>query len=89
MLEMPESLAKKLDVKSGGWVKRNSGDHRLAVLAVEGEYGLRIDYCEACGGYLKTYIGEGSEDVLLADWTSVTPEWIGSCLSSGCLDRIV
>ncbi len=46
-------------------------DHRLAVLAVEGEGGLRIDYCEACRGYLKTYDGEGSENLLLADWTSL------------------
>jgi FdhE protein len=49
----------------------NENDHRLAVLAVEGEGGLRIDYCESCGGYLKTYDGEGSESVLLADWTSI------------------
>jgi FdhE protein len=47
------------------------GDHRLTVIAVEGEDGLRIDNCEACGGYLKTYNGEGSESVLLADWTSL------------------
>ena len=25
-------------------------EHRLAVVAVEGQGGLRIDYCEACGG---------------------------------------
>jgi len=49
----------------------NPNDHRLAVLAVEGEGGLRIDYCESCHGYLKTYNGEGSENVLLADWTSI------------------
>jgi FdhE protein len=48
----------------------SQNDHRLAVLSVEGE-GLRIDYCEACRGYLKTYDGEGSENVLLADWTSI------------------
>jgi FdhE protein len=46
-------------------------DHRLAALAVEGEAGLRIDYCEACSGYVKTYAGQGSESVLLADWTSL------------------
>jgi FdhE protein len=47
-------------------------DHpRLSVLAVEGEGGLRIDYCESCRGFLKTYDGEGSENVLLADWTSI------------------
>jgi FdhE protein len=45
--------------------------HRLASVAVEGEGGLRIDYCEKCRGYLKTYSGEGDEHVLLADWTSL------------------
>ena len=49
----------------------NADDHRLAFLAVEGEGGLRIDYCKSCEGYLKTYDGEGSEKVLLADWTSI------------------
>ena len=49
----------------------NHNDHRLTVLSIEGEGGLRIDYCEGCRGYLKTYNGEGSENVLLADWTSI------------------
>jgi FdhE protein len=52
------------------------GDHRLTVVAVEGEEGLRIDHCEACGGYLKTYNGEGSESVLLADWTSLHLDFV-------------
>lgn len=46
-------------------------DHRLSVVAVEGESGLRIDYCEACSGYVKTYEGQGNESLLLADWTSL------------------
>ena len=46
-------------------------EHRLAVVAIEGEGGLRIDYCETCRGYLKTYDGEGSESLMLADWTSI------------------
>ena len=46
-------------------------EHRLTVLAIEDQGGLRIDYCEGCGGYLKTYDGEGHESVLLADWTSL------------------
>ena len=49
----------------------NRDDHRLAVLDVEGEDGLRIDYCESCRGYLKTYNGVGHETILLADWTSL------------------
>jgi len=43
----------------------------LASLAIEGEGGLRIDFCESCRGYLKTYNGQGDEAVLLADWTSL------------------
>lgn len=46
-------------------------DHQHATVAIEGDTKLRIDYCEACGGYLKTYNGEGSESVFLADWTSI------------------
>ena len=46
-------------------------DQRLGVVAVEGEAGLRIDYCESCRGYLKTYNGAGQEAVCLADWTSL------------------
>lgn len=46
-------------------------DHRLASMAIEGEGGLRIDYCQSCGSYLKTYDGVGNETVLLADWTSL------------------
>ncbi len=45
--------------------------HRLASVGIDGEHGLRIDYCESCHGYLKTYDGSGDEDVLLADWTSL------------------
>jgi FdhE protein len=50
---------------------QSKDDHRLAVVAIEGEAGLRIDYCEACSGYVKTYEGTGNESLLLADWTSV------------------
>jgi FdhE protein len=44
---------------------------RLAVVTVEGQAGLRLDYCESCRGYLKTYDGQGQEAVLLSDWTSL------------------
>ena len=48
-----------------------SDSQRLTSVAVEGESGLRIDYCESCRGYLKTYDGEGDERLLLADWSSL------------------
>lgn len=54
----------------------SQGDHRLLVLDVDGERGLRIDYCDTCRGYLKTYNGAGSESVLLADWTSLHLDFI-------------
>ena len=50
---------------------RTEDDHRLAAFSVEGEDRLRIDYCEQCRGYLKTYVGDGGEALWLADWTSL------------------
>jgi FdhE protein len=44
---------------------------KLSILSVEGEGGLRIDWCESCRGYLKTYAGQGNESVMLEDWTSL------------------
>jgi FdhE protein len=44
---------------------------RLASVTIEGESGLRIDHCEFCGGYLKTYDGQGNESLLLSDWSSL------------------
>jgi len=44
---------------------------KIAVVTVEGEGGLRIDHCESCRGYVKTYDGQGREDLLLSDWTSL------------------
>ena len=43
----------------------------MTVLAIEGEGGLRIDHCKKCRGYLKTFNGTGSEDIMLADWSSL------------------
>jgi FdhE protein len=56
----------------------NQNGGRVAVLGIEGEGGLRIDYCETCRGYLKTYEEEGCESVLLADWTSIHLDFIAS-----------
>jgi FdhE protein len=49
----------------------NENDHRLPVLSIEGENGLRIDGCDLCGGYLKGYEGRGCESFLLEDWASL------------------
>lgn len=47
-----------------------SDSQRLASVTIEKEPGLRIDHCESCAGYLKTYDGEGNETLLLSDWSS-------------------
>ena len=44
---------------------------RLSSVSIEGEPGLRIDHCESCRGYLKTYDGQGDEALLLSDWSSL------------------
>ena len=50
-------------------MKRDS--QRIASVNIEGEPALRIDHCESCGGYLKTYAGQGNETLLLSDWSSL------------------
>ena len=48
-----------------------SDSQRLQSVIVEGEAGLRIDHCESCGGYIKTYDGRDDESVMLSDWSSL------------------
>jgi FdhE protein len=49
----------------------DTNNQRLSSVTIEGERGLRIDHCEACGGYIKTYDGQGDEALLLSDWSSL------------------
>jgi FdhE protein len=44
---------------------------RLASVIIDAEPGLRIDHCESCGGYLKTYDGQGDEALWLTDWSTL------------------
>ncbi len=48
-----------------------SDSERLSSISIEGEPRLRLDHCESCRGYLKTYAGEGDEALLLSDWSSL------------------
>lgn len=50
------------------------GNHdatKLAVMELEGEPALRLDVCEECKGYVKTYTETGEEPLMLADWSSL------------------
>lgn len=44
---------------------------QMHVLEPEGEEKLRLDVCDACHHYIKTYIEEGEEPLYLQDWTSL------------------
>jgi len=44
---------------------------KLGYLDIEGEGGFRIDICDNCKGYVKTYAGEGNDAFMLADWTTL------------------
>jgi FdhE protein len=44
---------------------------KLSIVTVQGEGGLRLDYCPSCKGYLKTYAGRGNEALMLSDWSSL------------------
>jgi FdhE protein len=54
----------------------DTDSQRLASMTIEGERELRLDYCESCSGYLKTYNGEGNESLLLSDWSSLHLDYI-------------
>jgi len=49
----------------------NEAADRLALLELAGPAGLRLDVCESCKGYLKTYTGTGQEALFLADWPTL------------------
>ena len=51
---------------------------RLETMVVEGESGLRIDYCPSCSGYIKTYDGHGHESLFLSDWSSLHLDLLAS-----------
>jgi FdhE protein len=49
----------------------NEDANRLGVLEIEGEPGLRLDVCEECKGYVKTYTGADTDPLVLADWPTL------------------
>lgn len=44
---------------------------QLKIIGLDDEPALRIDTCDSCKAYLKTYTGEGEEEVALADWSTL------------------
>ncbi|SHK82354.1 Tat proofreading chaperone FdhE [Selenomonas ruminantium] len=50
---------------------------QMHILEPEGLPAMRIDVCDACRNYLKTYNEEGQEDVYLTDWATLHLDMLG------------
>lgn len=48
----------------------NVEQEKLSIIDVAEEPDIRIDVCDSCKSYLKTYVGEGNRDIALDDWAS-------------------
>jgi FdhE protein len=49
----------------------DSEQEHMSILEAEEESELRLDICNSCNNYLKTYVDEGMEDIALQDWASL------------------
>lgn len=55
----------------------NKDLRKMHILEPEGEESMRLDVCDVCRTYLKTYQKEGEEDVYLHDWATLHLDMIG------------
>jgi FdhE protein len=56
----------------------NQDQDKLDIFELPQEENFRLDVCRECNGYIKTYLNEGDEDILLADWTTLHLDVIAS-----------
>jgi|WetSurMetagenome_2_1015567.scaffolds.fasta_scaffold00296_8 FdhE protein len=49
----------------------SSDQSKLEIFELDQEKDFRLDVCHECNGYIKTYINEGDEDLMLADWSTL------------------
>lgn len=49
----------------------------MHILEPEGEAAMRLDVCDKCHAYLKTYNEEGEEEVYLRDWATIHLDFLG------------
>ncbi|HEX9024118.1 MAG TPA: formate dehydrogenase accessory protein FdhE [Geobacteraceae bacterium] len=50
---------------------KNENQDKLDIFELPQEENFRIDLCRECEGYIKTYLNEGDEGLLLADWSTL------------------
>jgi FdhE protein len=56
----------------------NQDQDKLDIFELPQEENFRLDVCRECNGYIKTYLNEGDEELLLADWTTLHLDVIAS-----------
>ena len=56
----------------------NHDQDKLEIFELPQEENFRLDVCRECSGYIKTYLSEGDEDLLLADWSTLHLDVIAS-----------
>jgi FdhE protein len=56
----------------------NQDQDKLDIFELPQEENFRLDVCRECNGYIKTYLNEGDEALLLADWTTLHLDVIAS-----------
>lgn len=49
----------------------NTDQHSLAIFETEDEPDFRLDVCNSCHSYMKTYLDRGNEAITLADWSTL------------------
>jgi FdhE protein len=49
----------------------NEDPEQLSIFTIEQEPLFRLDTCQECNGYLKTYLGESDVELHLSDWSSL------------------
>ena len=49
----------------------------MHILEPEGEEAMRLDVCDKCHAYLKTYNEEGEEEIYLRDWATIHLDFLG------------
>jgi len=49
----------------------------MHILEPEGASVMRLDVCDKCHAYLKTYGEEGEEEIYLRDWATVHLDLLG------------
>jgi FdhE protein len=43
----------------------------MHILEPEGQSAMRLDVCDKCQSYIKTYNEEGAENIYLQDWATI------------------